>query len=103
VSAIQPELLGHSLGTQVPHRGGPASEQQHGYAGVEYVVPGRSRDGSRGPRKLFITHELDGLDQVGHIVVLDHGQVAEQGSHRQLRHAGGHYQRMREADYDSDC
>jgi thiol reductant ABC exporter CydC subunit len=43
---------------------------------------------------LFITHQPDGLDQVDHIVVLDHGRVAEQGTHRQLRHAGGHYQRM---------
>jgi ABC-type multidrug transport system fused ATPase/permease subunit len=46
---------------------------------------------------LFITHEPDGLDQVDEIVVLDHGQVAERGSHRDLRHAGGHYQRMRES------
>jgi ABC-type multidrug transport system fused ATPase/permease subunit len=48
---------------------------------------------------LLITHERDGLDQVDQIVVLDHGRVAEQGSHRQLRHAGGPYQRMRESDY----
>jgi ATP-binding cassette, subfamily C, bacterial CydC len=45
---------------------------------------------------LFITHEPDGLDQVDQIVVLDHGRVIEQGNHRQLRHAGGPYQRMRE-------
>ena len=45
---------------------------------------------------LFITHQPDGLDQVDHIVVLDHGTVAEQGSHQQLRYAGGPYQRMRD-------
>jgi len=49
---------------------------------------------------LFITHERDGLDQVDQIVVLDHGQVAEQGSHQQLRHAGGPYQRMWENEYE---
>jgi thiol reductant ABC exporter CydC subunit len=43
---------------------------------------------------LFITHELDGLDQVDQIVVLDQGRVVEKGSHRQLRHAGGHYQQL---------
>jgi ATP-binding cassette, subfamily C, bacterial CydC len=43
---------------------------------------------------LFITHELDGLDQVDQIVVLDQGRVVERGSHRQLRHAGGHYQQL---------
>ena len=43
---------------------------------------------------LLITHELDGLDQMDEIVVLDHGAVAEQGRHEQLRHAGGPYQRL---------
>jgi ABC-type multidrug transport system fused ATPase/permease subunit len=52
---------------------------------------------TEGRAVLFITHERDGLDQVDQIVVLDHGRVAEQGSHHQLRHAGGHYQRMWES------
>jgi ABC-type bacteriocin/lantibiotic exporters, contain an N-terminal double-glycine peptidase domain len=54
---------------------------------------------TEGRAVLLITHELDGLDQVDQIVVLDHGRVAEQGSHHQLRHAGGPYQRMWENDY----
>jgi ATP-binding cassette subfamily C protein CydD len=54
---------------------------------------------TEGRAVLLITHERDGLDQVDQIVVLDHGRVAEQGSHHQLRHAGGPYQRMRESDY----
>jgi ATP-binding cassette, subfamily C, bacterial CydC len=49
---------------------------------------------TEGRAVLFITHERDGLDQVDQILVLDHGRVAEQGSHHQLRYAGGHYQRM---------
>jgi thiol reductant ABC exporter CydC subunit len=49
---------------------------------------------TEGRAVLLITHEPDGLDQVDHIVVLDQGRVAEQGSHHQLRHAGGPYQRM---------
>jgi ATP-binding cassette, subfamily C, bacterial CydC len=52
---------------------------------------------TEGRAVLFITHEPDGLDQVDEIVVLDHGRVAERGSHAELRHAGGPYQRMRES------
>jgi ABC-type multidrug transport system fused ATPase/permease subunit len=55
---------------------------------------------TEGRAVLFITHEPDGLDQVDQIVVLDHGRVAEQGSHHQLRHAGGPYQRIWESHYE---
>jgi thiol reductant ABC exporter CydC subunit len=55
---------------------------------------------TEGRSVVLITHEPDGLDQVDHIVVLDQGRVAEQGSHHQLRHAGGIYQRMWENDYE---
>jgi thiol reductant ABC exporter CydC subunit len=55
---------------------------------------------TEGRSVVLITHEPDGLDQVDHIVVLDQGRVAEQGSHHQLRHAGGPYQRMWENDYE---
>jgi ABC-type multidrug transport system fused ATPase/permease subunit len=58
-------------------------------------------DATEGQAVLFITHELDGLDQVDQIVVLDHGRVAEQGSHQQLRHARGHYQRIWESERDT--
>ena len=46
---------------------------------------------------LFITHELDELDQVDQIVVLEQGRVVERGSHQQLRLAGGHYQQLWES------
>jgi ATP-binding cassette subfamily C protein CydC len=55
---------------------------------------------TEGRAVLFITHEPDGLDQVDQIVVLDHGRVAEQGSHDELRHAGGPYQRIRESEHE---
>jgi thiol reductant ABC exporter CydC subunit len=58
---------------------------------------------TEGRSVLLITHERDGLDQVDRIVVLDHGRVAEQGSHHQLRRAGGPYQRMWENDYEPAC
>jgi ATP-binding cassette, subfamily C, bacterial CydC len=50
-----------------------------------------------GRATLLITHDLEGLDQVDEIVVLEHGQVAERGTHAQLIRAGGTYQRLWEA------
>jgi ATP-binding cassette subfamily C protein CydC len=50
-----------------------------------------------GRSTLLITHDTAGLEQVDEIVVLDHGAVAERGTHRQLIAAGGWYARMRGA------
>ncbi|HBW18812.1 MAG TPA: hypothetical protein DEH11_07250 [Actinobacteria bacterium] len=50
-----------------------------------------------GHATLLITHDLDGLDQVDEIIVLEHGRVAERGSHQQLLQAGGSYRQMRDA------
>jgi len=50
-----------------------------------------------GRTTLLITHDLDGLDQVDEIVVLDHGRVAERGTHDELARSGGAYQRLWEA------
>jgi ABC-type transport system involved in cytochrome bd biosynthesis fused ATPase/permease subunit len=49
---------------------------------------------TRGRATLLITHDPDGVDQVDEIVVLDHGRVAERGTHRQLATADGWYQAM---------
>jgi ATP-binding cassette, subfamily C, bacterial CydC len=50
-----------------------------------------------GRATLLITHELEGLDQVDEIIVLDHGQVAQRGTHAQLIQADGPYRRLRDA------
>jgi thiol reductant ABC exporter CydC subunit len=55
-----------------------------------------------GRATLLITHELDGLDQVDEIVVLDHGRVAERGTHTELIHAGGVYHRLWRAGHPAD-
>jgi ABC-type transport system involved in cytochrome bd biosynthesis fused ATPase/permease subunit len=47
-----------------------------------------------GRTTLLITHDLDGPDQVDEIVVLDHGRVAERGTHAELVRSGGVYQRL---------
>ena len=43
---------------------------------------------------LLITHDLDGLDQMDEIVVLDHGRVAERGTHAELVRPGDAQQRL---------
>jgi ATP-binding cassette, subfamily C, bacterial CydC len=55
-----------------------------------------------GRTTLLITHDLDGLDQVDEIVVLDHGRVAERGTHAQLIRADGAYQRLWQANLGKD-
>jgi len=55
-----------------------------------------------GRATLLITHELDGLDQVDEIVVLDHGRVAERGTHAELIRSGGAYQRLWQAGHPEE-
>ena len=54
---------------------------------------------TRGRATLLITHELDGLDQVDEIVVLDHGRVAERGTHAALLHSSDLYLHMWQASH----
>ena len=49
-----------------------------------------------GRTTLLITHELEGLGLVDEIVVLDHGRVAQRGTHEQLMRAGGPYRQLQE-------
>ncbi|HYK26579.1 MAG TPA: thiol reductant ABC exporter subunit CydC [Streptosporangiaceae bacterium] len=49
---------------------------------------------TQGRATLLITHYLDYLDQVDEIVVLDHGKVAERGTHAELLNSRGLYYRM---------
>jgi ATP-binding cassette, subfamily C, bacterial CydC len=57
------------------------------------------RAATAGRATLLITHDLDGLDQVDEIVVIEHGRVAERGTHAELADAGGLYQRLWEAGH----
>ncbi|HVB43107.1 MAG TPA: thiol reductant ABC exporter subunit CydC [Streptosporangiaceae bacterium] len=54
-----------------------------------------------GHATLLITHYLDDLDQVDEIVVLDHGKVAERGSHGELLGGGGLYARLWQASHEA--
>ena len=54
---------------------------------------------TQGRATLLITHDLDGLDQVDEIVVLDHGRVAERGTHAELLHSSDLYLHMWQASH----
>jgi ABC-type transport system involved in Fe-S cluster assembly fused permease/ATPase subunit len=43
---------------------------------------------------LLITDDLEGLDQMDEIAALEHGQVAERGTHTELVRSGSAYQRL---------
>ena len=46
---------------------------------------------------ILISHRITTLSSADKIIVLDRGRVAEEGTHEQLKHAGGIYQKIYEA------
>jgi len=62
---------------------------------VDLHTEGRIEDGLRrllaGRTSIVIAHRLSTIRQAGRIVVLEHGQIAEQGTHDELIEAGGRY------------
>jgi ATP-binding cassette, subfamily C, bacterial CydC len=62
-----------------------------------YALMSDLRDATEGRATLLITHDLDGLDRFDQIVVLEHGQVVERGTHAELIDAGGSYREMWQA------
>jgi len=43
---------------------------------------------------IFVAHRLNIASQTDKVVVLDHGKIVEQGSHRQLLNYNGYYARL---------
>ena len=43
---------------------------------------------------ILISHRITTLAQADWIVVLEHGRIAEMGTHQQLKNAGGIYQKI---------
>lgn len=51
---------------------------------------------------IFISHKIQSVMQADHIVVLDKGSVAEQGTHNELMRTGGVYKRLYDAQINLD-
>ena len=65
-------------------------------AQAEYEVYERFRELTRGKTTLLISHRFSTVRMADLIVVMEHGRVAEQGSHADLITAGGIYARLYE-------
>ena len=50
---------------------------------------------------ILISHRITTLSAADHIIVLDRGRIAEQGTHEQLKNAGGIYQKIYETQSGS--
>jgi ATP-binding cassette subfamily B protein len=48
----------------------------------------------RGRTVIVIAHRLSTITGADQILVMDHGRIAERGTHQQLLDAGGRYARM---------
>lgn len=68
--------------------------------GTERLVQQAMRSLMRDKTCFVIAHRLSTIEGADHILVLDHGDVVEQGTHEELMRAGGVYHRLYAAQFE---
>jgi subfamily B ATP-binding cassette protein MsbA len=68
--------------------------ERHIQAALDKVMQGRTT--------LVIAHRLSTIEKADLILVMDQGQIVEQGNHAQLLALGGHYARLHARQFAED-
>ena len=70
---------------------------------TEVAILNQLRQTCRGRTVVVIAHRLSAVAMADEILVLDHGRIAERGSHATLAAAGGLYSRLVELQWDEEA
>ncbi len=68
---------------------------------TEQQIQAAMRELMKGKTCFVIAHRLSTIQAADHILVLDGGQVVEQGTHQELMEKNGFYRRLYESQFDS--
>lgn len=67
----------------------------------ETLIQSATEKLTRGRTSIIIAHRLSTIQQADQILVMDHGQIVERGTHEELLRQGGYYQKLYEVQFQS--
>lgn len=68
----------------------------------EYYIQAALSTVMKGRTTFVVAHRLSTIEQADRIIVLDHGEILEQGTHTQLLSLNGHYARLHAKQFNED-